>query len=63
MRTEVLKEGQKVLLRYHAVLDRNKIHPKYADYVWVIVKMLDEESGVCKVRPKSEEGKAKVLQE
>lgn len=44
MWTGALKEGQKVLLRDHTVMVRNKIHPKIAEDVWVIVEVLGEES-------------------
>lgn len=61
VRTEALKEGQKVLLRDHTVLGRNKIHPKYAEDVWQVVEVLDEESGVYKVRSESDGEQTKVL--
>ena len=61
VRAGALKEGQKVLLRDHTVLGRNKIHPKFAEDVWVIVEVLDEESGVYKVRPENDGEHAKVL--
>ena len=60
-RAEILNPGQKVLLRDHSVLGRNKIQPKFAEDVWVIVEVLDNVSGVYKVRPESEEGHHRVL--
>ena len=61
VRAEALKEGQKVLLRDHSVLGRNKIQPKFAENIWVIVEVLDSMSGVYKVRLESGEGPDKVL--
>jgi len=43
------------------VVGRNKIHPKFAEEVWVIVEVLDEVSGVYRVRPEDEQGYEKVL--
>ena len=58
---KVLQEGQRVLLRDHSVIGRNKIHPKFAEEVWVIAEVLDEASGVYRVRPEDEQSYEKVL--
>lgn len=60
-KAEALGPGQKVLLRDHSVVGRNKIQPKFAEEVWVIVEVLDSVSGVYRVRPESEEGHERVL--
>ena len=60
-RVETLEPGQKVLLRDYSVVGENKIQPKFAEDVWVIVEVLDNVSGVYKVRPESEEGHNLVL--
>ena len=53
--------GQKVLLRDYSVVGRNKILPKFAEDVWVIVEVFDNVSGVYKARPESGEGHHRVL--
>ncbi len=58
---ESLQEGQQVLLRDHSVVGRNKIHPKFAEEVWVIVEVLDKVSGAYRARPEDEQGYGKVL--
>ncbi len=58
---ESLQEGQWVLLGNHSVVGRNKVYPKFAEEVWVIVEVLDKVSGVYWVRPEDEQGYEKVL--
>lgn len=56
-----LEVGQQVLLKKNQVLGRNKIQPKYAEEVWVVIDVLDQVSGVYKVKSQGEPGLEKVL--